>query len=262
MQARQTIDAAIAVMARVRGWLSAVPSGELGALMIEVDRAGALFGAARVEVAADAEDRGDITASQCASTSGWVAEHAVSLHAGEAHTVSTCAGLTRRRDLHGLPDAIRRADVSPGLAVGIARHFDSIAELLLPDAHAAIMAGLITAAAEGGHAGVRDLRDHLLATHGQDEAFDERQQSRKKLLHLSSGRHIEGTVHYELVLDTESSVVLEAAIAQLSAPHRDPDTGNPDPRPAGRRRAEALAQVCRRATAAGTGLPADPNRSC
>ncbi len=59
---------------------------------------------------------------------------------------------------------------------------------------------------------------------------------------------------YELTLNAEDRAVLEAAIGPLSKPQPGPD-GEADPRPVGRRRGEALVEVCRRAVAAGERLP-------
>ena len=51
----------------------------------------------------------------------------------------------------------------------------------------------------------------------------------------------------------EQAAVLEAAIGPLSAPVPNEETGQRDLRPAGQRRVEALAEVCRRSSAVGCG---------
>ena len=51
---------------------------------------------------------------------------------------------------------------------------------------------------------------------------------------------------YQLVVTPEQAAVLEAAIGPLSAPAPNEETGQRDLRPAGQRRVEALAEVCRR----------------
>lgn len=253
--ARRVLDAAADVLSQLPRLLAAVSSSELGPLMIDVDRVGALVGAGRVAITAEADGRGDIAVSSSASVGAWVAEHCLSPYTGQSYSVAKCAGLLQREDLHGLPDAVLQADVTPGLAVAIAKNFDSISDLLVEGAHAPVLEAMITAGAEGGPGAVRQLRDYLLATHGQDEAFDQAQNSRKKLLDLSPGREINGTMHLDLVLDSEGFAVFEAAIGPLSAPRPDRDTAEPDLRPAGRRRAEALIEVCRRAVAAGADAP-------
>ena len=57
-------------------------------------------------------------------------------------------------------------------------------------------------------------------------------------------------------LDPEAAAVLSAALDPLSAPNPSTENGGRDPRPADRRRAEALIEICRRATAAGGEAPA------
>ena len=54
---------------------------------------------------------------------------------------------------------------------------------------------------------------------------------------------------YQLVVTPEQAAVLEAAIGPLSAPAPNVETGQRDLRPAGQRRVEALAEVCRRCSA-------------
>ena len=57
-------------------------------------------------------------------------------------------------------------------------------------------------------------------------------------------------------LDPEAGAVLTAALDPLSAPNPSTENGGRDPRPPERRRAEALIEICRRATAAGGAAPA------
>ena len=56
-------------------------------------------------------------------------------------------------------------------------------------------------------------------------------------------------------LDPEAGAVLTAALDPLSAPNPCDANGGRDPRPADRRRAEALIEICRRAAAAGGAAP-------
>jgi len=57
-------------------------------------------------------------------------------------------------------------------------------------------------------------------------------------------------------LDPEGAAVLRAALDPLSAPNPCDANGGRDPRPADRRRADALVEICRRAVAAGGAAPA------
>lgn len=59
-----------------------------------------------------------------------------------------------------------------------------------------------------------------------------------------------GMSSYRVVLDAEGAAVLDAAIAALSAPVKDPETGERDDRPAAQRRADALVEAVRRGVSA------------
>src|SRR3954451_4588546 len=62
---------------------------------------------------------------------------------------------------------------------------------------------------------------------------------------------------YRLRLDPEGQAVLEAILGPLAAPQPSTETGS-DPRSSDQRRADALLEVCRRATAAGGAAPTTP----
>jgi len=109
---------------------------------------------------------------------------------------------------------------------------------------------MIDIGAEHGSGAVKQLHQEILARWGKDGEFQDEQDARKRYVDLSSGRDDGGIFRYELTLDAEGRAVLEAAIGPLSKPQPEPD-GTVDPRPVGRRRGEALTEVCRRAVAAG-----------
>lgn len=60
-----------------------------------------------------------------------------------------------------------------------------------------------------------------------------------------------------MVLDPEAAAAVDAAISALSAPVKGPD-GEPDLRPASRRRADALLETIRRSVATSDSLPGAP----
>ena len=70
-------------------------------------------------------------------------------------------------------------------------------------------------------------------------ADDERVRSARS---LTSHRDASGLTRYKLVLDAEGAAIIDAAVAGLSKPVPGPD-GERDPRPAARRRADALVSV-------------------
>lgn len=70
-------------------------------------------------------------------------------------------------------------------------------------------------------------------------ADDERARSARS---LTSHTDASGLTRYKLVLDAEGAAIIDAAVAGLSKPVKDPD-GERDPRPATRRRADALVSI-------------------
>ncbi len=67
-------------------------------------------------VVADAEARGVVEASQCASTAAWVAEYGWHVRR-DAYTIAKAAKLLRRPDLTDVADSVLTADVDLGTAV-------------------------------------------------------------------------------------------------------------------------------------------------
>ena len=85
---------------------------------------------------------------------------------------------------------------------------------------------------------------------GAPGEFDDLQQRLCSVARLSQPWVASGDVtEYQLVVTPEQAAVLEAAIGPLSAPVPNEVTGERDLRPAGQRRVEALAEVCRRSSA-------------
>ncbi len=64
-------------------------------------------------VVADAEARGVVEASQCASTAAWVAEYGWHVRR-DAYTIAKAAKLLRRPDLTDVADSVLTVDVDLG----------------------------------------------------------------------------------------------------------------------------------------------------
>lgn len=251
---REAIRAGIAALT---GFWDALPDAiddELGDLLGDLGLLASLSSAGGVAVTALAGSRGVIEASQYASATAWVADHAVSLQAGGASAMAKCAGIVRRTDLPGVPEAVESADLGPAAAVSVATEFDRMAPVIHEGAAPWVLEALIEAGATRGPRGVAQIREALLAEFAPPDALQENHDARRQYLSLSAGTPWGELVKYQLVLDVEGSAVLEAGIGPLSAPRHD-DEGVPDPRPFERRRAEALIDLCRRAAAAGSGPP-------
>lgn len=81
----------------------------------------------------------------------------------------------------------------------------------------------------------------------KDLADDEQRQRGSRSLHSIPWEN--GNTEYRLILDPEGSAIFDTAISALSAPDSHCDT-EPDPRPASRRRADALLMLVQRAVSA------------
>ena len=227
------------------------PSNELGDLVGDLAELAAFILAQVAAVVADAEARGVVAASQYANTAPWVAEYGWHLRR-EAYTIAKAARLLARPELGEVADSVLTADVDLGTAVVVGAEYDKLAPDLTDEAKPAVLAQLLDMGARCGPSGVRTLTQEILARWGQDGEFDNQQERCRRQVELSGGRETSPGVHeYRLTTDNEGRAVLEAAIGPLSAPRVDKDgngrpVGEPDTRPAGRRRGEALIEALRR----------------
>jgi len=227
------------------------PSDELGGLVGELAELVALGMAQIVAVVADAEARGVVDASQYANTAQWVAEYGWHLRR-DAYTIAKTARLLARPDLTGVADSVLTADVDLGTAVVVVAEYDKLAPDLVDEAKPVVLGQLLDVGATCGPGAVRKLKQELLARWGQDGQFDDHQHRCRRQVELSPGRETSPGVHeYQFTTDNEGRAVLEAAIGPLSAPRVERDdqgrpVGEVDPRPAGRRRGEALIEALRR----------------
>ena len=133
----------------------------------------------------------------------------------------------------------------------VARFVQDVRRVADPEALAADVETLVEAASDN-HRGrgltAKELRGAIqFATQLIKPAKDlEREEHRRRLarsLHKSQGAA--GMSRYQLTLDAEGAAVLDAAVQALSAPVKGLD-GEPDPRSAAARRADALLEVVRR----------------
>ncbi|HEY5183062.1 MAG TPA: DUF222 domain-containing protein, partial [Dermatophilaceae bacterium] len=95
----------------------------------------------------------------------------------------------------------------------------------------------------------------LMALVGADRSLERGETALRSLSCLKLCPLSNGMVAISGQLDPESGAVLSAALDPLSAPNPCQATGSRDPRQADRRRADALIELCRRATAAGSNAP-------
>lgn len=254
------MDAAAAALQNLRAVIHQLPSADLGNMVAELGELAALAEAGIVTVVAEADARGVIEQSQAPNARGWIIDHAWQLRPA-AGSIAKAAAVAGRPDMAVIADAVAAADIDPHLAGVIAAEYDKLRPHLRPDAHVPVLDAFLNIGMDHGPAAVRQLHAELLARYGQQGDFQDQQDRCARSVDLTPGKHCDsGVWHYQLTLDEESRAVLEAAIGPLAAPRPGPD-GETDPRPAGRRRGEALIDTCRRAVQSGGELPAQPKAS-
>ncbi len=246
------------------GGLAQADDADLPAILTLLDNVAARAAAGRVAVTSEAVRRGVVAASMAVSTAGWVREHAPSQRSQGAGTTARVAEVIGVPGREQVREAVLDAVVPPGLALSVVGEFDRLAPRLTAEASPTVLTGLLQVAAAEGPRGIAAVAPELLRRFGRPGDLQAEQDALAARVALSrpvpDGR---GTVRYELTADALTRAVLEAAIGPLSAPAPRAD-GSPDPRTSEQRRGQALAEVCRRVSAAaraavGAGaLPAGP----
>ncbi|MGV1009336.1 MAG: HNH endonuclease [Dermatophilaceae bacterium] len=251
-QLRGSLVAIVQELRQLPGVLWQAGGEQLGHLLGELDQVAALTAAGRVAVTAEAVQRGEVAASQCAGTAAWVAAHAPSLAAGRgAGQVAKVVEALVTPTLAPVTDAVLAGDLPVPVALVVLSEFDKLASLVVPEAQPLVLQGLVAIGEQEGASEVRKLRHRLLAEHGAPGQLQRLQDLAARQVALSHPVPTdEAAWDYLLRVDAEGKAVLEAAIGPLSAPmHTD---GVRDPRSAQLRRGQALLEVCRRVTAAAT----------
>ncbi|MGI8417142.1 MAG: hypothetical protein ACR2P2_13255 [Nakamurella sp.] len=194
---------------------------DLVSVVGELDQLAALGTAGVVTMTAEAEQRGVINESQCASTAAWIRDAAWHLQCGGSGVVAKCVSILRRHDLAMLVEAIQTTDVTPIVAATIAAEFDKISPDLADGAGPPVLDAMIGAGADHGPRMVKQLRQHLLARYGLDGAFQDEQDSKRRYVELSAGSEGNGVFHYDLTLDAEGRAVLEWTVPDSVDTRRD-----------------------------------------
>ncbi|MGL5818445.1 MAG: HNH endonuclease signature motif containing protein, partial [Phycicoccus sp.] len=137
-----------------------------------------------------------------------------------------------------------------GSALAVLAEIGKLRERLVPEAVPTVTAALVDLAVSQGTGVMRRLRPALIARHGLPGELDRLQERLVSSAFLSTSRvrSMEVT-EYALVMTPAQAAVLEAAIGPRSVPAPNEQTGEPDLRPAGQRRVEALTEVISRGAA-------------
>jgi uncharacterized protein DUF222 len=243
------LSAATAVLLGLPSEVHRLTGLDLDAVLGVVDGLAAAAAAGRFTIAREAQERGEVAASQAGSLAGWVAERCPSLDRREAGLVAKAVRELAGTDLAPVSEAVAHARLSVGAGCVVASEWRQLAPLVEPDAAGAAVAGLVAIGSTDGSVGVRGLRPAMLARYGLGQVLQEIEDRHAGLTVFSCGHDIGGGItEYRLRLNAEGRGVVEAAINQLAAPVTAED-GTLDPRTTEQRRGSALVEVCRRASA-------------
>lgn len=255
------LERAVALGEQLPGQRFRLSGDDLARVLPLLDRCRAVMEGDTYAIAAEAELRGEVAASQAGSTANWVSQHCPSLDRRQAAAVAKAVKRLAPPRFAQVHQAVMDGQISPAVGVTVRAEFDAMERLLRPGSDDAVLAGLVAMGVADGSAGVRGLRPAMLARYGLAEELQDEQDRHDGCTTLTRGRDIGGGLHeYRLRLGPEQRAVVEAAIGALSAPR--PCTGHPDrgdhtrgpecrdPRTLEQRRGDALVEVCRRATAA------------
>lgn len=253
---REALELASRALEAVDQSLWQAQGGELGPFMALVDRLGEQVGGARVAVLSEAVARGE-TGDKPGSVHTWLLEWAPSLRSGGSAELVKVVDASREQRYAQLREALLQARVPVGNAACVVEEFERLRHRLHPDAHEDAMGVLVALAENGRRRDIRRLRQDLVARyghHGELQAEHDRLRERTSLSQpIGDGG---GLFDYHLVVDAEAKAVIEAAVGPLSAPR--PVEGEPDRRPSGQRRLEALLDVVRRGVASADGVATTP----
>ena len=228
-------------------------------MFAELDELKMLTEAAQVGVLDQGLSRGDVRASDAASSAGWVRQWGPSYRAGGAAALvrvaegvaKPCNGVLREAVL-GARVPVRNAAVALG-------EMDKLLHRLTPACAETVLGGFVAIAESDGPREIRALRPRVIAKYGRLAEFQRREDQLKHGRSLSQPYADDGMAEYRLRLDPEGSAVLEAILGPLAAPQPSTEHGS-DLRTSDQRRADALVEVCRRAAAAGGSAPPRPRR--
>ena len=136
------------------------------------------------------------------------------------------------------------------------RQLGQVEHSLAPGKREEALGSLSLMAQTGYQRDVIAVGRHLMSLVGADRSLERKETALRSLSSLRLCPLDNGMIAISGQLDPEAGAVLTAALDPLSAPNPCEANGGHDPRPADRRRAEALIEICRRAAAAGGAAPA------
>ena len=209
----------------------------------------------RVGLVSEAETRGVVDASPWPSSADWLMSHSFHLEPGDAYRIVDVGRFCRMPKNQVLAVAVAAGSVTVRKAMTALRQLAQVEHALEPGKRDEALGSLTLMAQSGYDRNVVAVGRKLMATVGADRSLERNETALRGLSSLRLCPLGNGMLRVSGQLDPEAGAVLTAALDPLSAPNPCDAKGGRDPRPADRRRAEALVEVCRRAAAAGGAAP-------
>lgn len=277
---RQAVTAAAQALTEMSALLHGVDNAELGALLEQVDELVSAGAGVRAEVVLETVRRG-IPNEAGKNTREWIIEYCPSLRqAGAGQLAKIVKEVVDRTSITAgcdyddpdscvdsaapvamIWDKVRAGAAGAPLALATLSEMDRLKDRIKPEFIPVVTEGMLTMGIGFGQTAMRDLKMELIAKYGLKDEADKDQAPLSKHAFLSSPQPESGDLtRYSMALAPDQAARLEAALGPLSKPQPNPETGEPDLRPNGQRRVEALLELVARATsldAAAKGGPAE-----
>src|SRR3954447_26217907 len=170
-----SVRAASAALVGFDGVVHQAGSAELGPLFAELDALKTLAGAAQVGVLDQGLTRGDVKASDAASSAGWVRQWGTSFRAGGAAALVRVAEAVAKPDNQLLREAVLAARVPVGNAAVALTEMAALLPRLTPACAETVLSGFVAIAESDGPREIRALRPRLIATYGRLGEFQRRE---------------------------------------------------------------------------------------
>lgn len=220
---------------------------------------------ARVGLVSEAESRGVVSESPSPCATDWLLASCLHLEPADAARTVDLAHHCALAKNQVLAAAVAGGTVTVRKAMTALRQLAGVEHQLEPGKREEALASLTLMAQTGYDRHVLAVGRHLMALVGADRSLERNEDTLRTLSSFKLCPMPNGMVAISGQLDPESGAVLTAALDPLSAPNPtapNPTAPNPgdvnggrDPRTPDRRRAEALIELARRATAAGSNAP-------
>ena len=250
------LTAAVEQLAKLPSELWRTGNEGFAGIAAALDQLAVQVDCARVGLVAEAEARGVVDQSSSPSSAAWLMEHSFHLEPADASRITKLTHLCALPKNQVMAAAVCGGTLTVRKAMTALRQLGRVEHDLAPGKREEALASLTLMAQTGYHAHVVAVGRMLMALVGADHALEDNEAALKTLSSVRLSPLENGMTAISGQLDPEAAAVLSAALDPLRAPNPCTENGGRDLRPADRRRAEALIEVCRRATTAGGQAPA------